>query len=254
MSNLLGLHKGGKIMKKTALISGMGLAVFLFVSQGLYAQRLYRYYPAMEDVLYDLNLTEEQLEEIDKLDVGLEKELLPLFSKLRSRYGVLDELETQRDPDPGKINTLWDAIFKLEEDIQNKEILHENKIRELLTEEQRAVLDSYFSSGTIPYGRGGFGRGYFGSGFRGGDYRYAGYGFGAGAGRNGLGRGAGRLGRVYYGGRGNIARGRMGYFGRGAGLVGYGRFLRGARFGFGPCGAGLGRWYRWNDYRSGWNR
>jgi len=43
-----------------------------------------------------------------------------------------------------------------------------------------------------------------------------------------------------------------GYFGRGAGQLGYGngRFFRGARYGRGPCGAGLGRWYRWN-YRIG---
>lgn len=235
-------------MKKQALTSGMLLVTFLFVSQGLYAQRWYRYCPAMEEVLYDLNLTEKQLEEIDELEVGLGKELLPLISKLTSQYGVLDELETQRNPDKGKINTVWDAIYKLEEDIENKEILHENKIRELLTEEQRAVLDSYFAYSTIPYGRGGFGRGYFGSGFRGGNYRYAGYGFGSGVGRVGIGRGAGRLGRAYYGGRGNIARvydRRMGYFGRGAGLLSYG---------FGPCGAGLGRWYRWNDYRSESNR
>ena len=247
-------------MKKQAFLSVTVLICILFVSHGLYAQRMHRYCPVMEDLIYELNLTEKQLEEIDKLEIGREKELLPLISKLRSQYGVLDELEIQRNPDPGKINAVWDAIYKLEEDIQNKEILHENKIRELLTEEQTAVLDSYFADSTIPYDRGGLGRGYFGSGFRGfrvGNDRYAGYGFGAGVGRNGLGRGAGRLGSAYYGGRGNIGRvydGRIGDVGRGVGLLGYGRFLRGARYGMGPCGAGLGRLYRWDLYRIIWNR
>jgi len=247
-------------MKKRAFISGVALVAFLFISQGLQAQRTYGYCPAMEDVLYELNLTEKQLEEIGKLEIGLEKELLPLISKLRSQYGMLDELETRRNPDLGKINAVWDAIYKLEEDIRNKEILHENKIRELLNEEQRAVLDSHFAYSSVPYGRGGLGRGYFGSGFqrfRGGDFRYAGYGFGSGVGRNGLRRGAGRLGRAYYGGRGNIGRaydGRIGYIGRGAGLSGYGYYLRGARFGLGPCGAGLGRLYRWDLYRPRRNR
>lgn len=242
-------------MKKPVLLSIGILISILFVSQGLYAQRFYRYCPAMEDVLYELNLTEKQLEEIDKLEIGLEKELLPLISKLRSQYGVLDELEARRHPDQGKINAVWDAIYKLEEDIQNREILHENKIKGLLTGKQRAVLDSYFAYSSIPYGRGRFGSGF--QGFRGGNSRYAGYVFGAGVGRNGIGRGAGRLGRAYYAGRGNIVRvydRRIGYVGRGAGLLGYGRLLRGARYGFGPCGGGLGRWYRWNDYKNGWNR
>jgi len=248
-------------MKKAALLCGMGLILFVFISQGLCAQRFYRYGPPMEDDYYELNLTKEQMEKIDKLDLELEKELSPLVAKLRSNYVVLDELEAQRSPDPTRINKVWDVIYGLEDNIRNKEILHEKKIRDLLTEDQKAVFDSYYSYDTSPYGRGGFGRGYFGPGFRGfrgGNYGYGGYGYGAGIGRNYLGRGADRLGRGYYGyGRG-IARGydrNRGYFGRGAGQLGYGngRFLRGARYGRGPCGLGLGRWYRWNDYRGGWN-
>jgi hypothetical protein len=248
-------------MKKMALISGMVFISFLFISQGLYAQRFYRDGPPIEDDYYDLNLTQEQMEKIDTLELELQKELSPLIAKLRSNYVVLDELEAQRSPDPTKINNVWDVIYRLEDDIQNKEILHEKKIRDLLTEDQKAVFDSYYAYGTNPYGRGDFGRGYFGSGprgFRGSNYGYGGYGYGAGIGRNYLGRGAGRLGLGYYGyGRG-IARGNygnMGYMGRGAGrsVYGNGRFFRGVRYGRGPCGAGLGRWYRWNYNRVGWN-
>jgi hypothetical protein len=218
-------------MKKTALISGMVLISFLFISHGLYAQRFYRYGPAIGDDYYDLNLTREQMEKIDTLELELEKELSPLIAKLRSNYVVLDELEAQRSPDPKRINNVWDVIYRLEDNIRNKEILHEKKIRDLLTEDQKAVFDSYYAYSTNPYGRGGYGRGF---------------------------RGADRLGRGYYGyGRG-IARGydrNMGYFGRGAGQLGYsnGRFLRGGRYGRGPCGTGLGRWYRWNYNRVGWN-
>ena len=222
-------------MKKMALISGMVFVSFLFISQGLYAQRFYR---------DDLNLTREQMEKIDILELELEKALSPLISKLRSNYVVLDELEAQRSPDPTKINNVWDVIYRLEDDIRNKEILHEKKIRNLLTEDQRAVFDSYYAYGTDTYGRGGFG--------------YGGYGYGAGMGRNYSGRGAGRLARGYYGyGRG-IARGynrNMGFFGRGVGQSAYGngRLFRGVRYGRGPCGAGLGRWYRGNYNRVGWN-
>ncbi len=149
-------------MKKTALISGIVFVLFLFISHGLQAKGFYRYGPGIENDHYDLDLTLEQMEKIDILELELEKELVPLIAKLRSNYLVFDELETQRNPDPTRINNVWDVIYRLEEDIQNKEILHENKIRDLLTEEQKAVFNSYYAYGTNLYGRGGFSRGYFG--------------------------------------------------------------------------------------------
>jgi hypothetical protein len=249
-------------MKKIALVSGMVFVSFLFISQGLYAQRFYRYGPGIEDEYYDLNLTREQIEKIDKLELELERELSPLISKLRSNYMELDELEARGRYDPTKIKKIWDIINKLEDDIQNREISHEKKIRDLLTKEQRIIFDSYYGYGLYPNGRGGFGGGYFGRGFRGspcGNYGYGRYGYGAGMGRNYPGTGAGRLGRGYYGyGRG-IGRGfgmNRGYLGFGAGrLSGPGnyRYYSRFRYGRGPCGAGLGKWYRW-DYRRGrWN-
>jgi len=244
-------------MKKIALISGMVFISFLFISQGLLAQRYYRGGPGIEDDYYDLNLTREQTEKIDKLEFELEKELSPLISKLRSNYMDLDKLEAQGSYDPAKIKKIWDMIDKLEDDIGNKEISHEKKIRDLLTPEQRITFDSYYGYGLNHYGRGGFGRGYFGRGFRGS--RGGNYGYGAGMERNYLGRGTGRLGRSYYGyGRG-IVRGsgmNRGYFGLGTGRlsspVNY-RYYSRFRYGRGPCGAGLGKWYRWDYGRGRWN-
>jgi len=243
-------------MKKIALISCMVFISFLFISQGLLAQRYYRGGPGIEDDYYDLNLTREQMEKIDKLELELEGELSPLISKLRSNYMELDELEAQGSYDPTKIKKIWDMINKLEDDIGNKEISHEKKIRDLLTQEQRIIFDSYYGYGLNHYGRGGFGRGYFGRGFRGS--RGGNYGYGAGMGRNYLGRG-GRLGRSYYGyGRG-IVRGfgmNRGYFGLGTGRLsspGNYRYYSRFRYGRGPCGAGLGKWYRWDYGRGRWN-
>jgi hypothetical protein len=255
--------KGGeKIMKKITLISAMVFISFLLISKVLSAQRYYRNDSGIEDDYYDLNLTREQMEKIDKLELELERDLSPLYTKLKSSYMELDELGTQRSPDLTKLKKIWDFIYKFEDEIRNKEILHEKKIRDLLTKDQKAVFDSYYGYDLNPYGRGGFGRGYLGRGcrgFRGGNYGYGRYGLGPGIGRNYLGRGAGRLARSYYGyGRG-IVRGfgmNRGYLGRGAGrLSGPGnyRYYSRFRFGRGPCGAGLGKWYRW-DYRRGrWN-
>jgi len=249
-------------MKKMALISGTVFVLFLFISHGLYAQRIYRDDPGIEDAYYDLNLTREQMEEINILELELEKELSPLISKLRSNYMELDELEAQRSFDPTKINKIWDVIYKLEDDIRNKEISHEKKIRDLLTKDQRAIFDSYYGYDLNPNGRGDFGRGYFGRGlrgFQGGNYGYRRYGYGAGMGRNYLSRGADRFGRGYYGYRRGISRGygmNRGNFGPGTGrLLGpnnyryYPRF----RYGRGPCGAGLGKWPRWDYSRVRWN-
>ncbi|MFC2169609.1 Spy/CpxP family protein refolding chaperone [Acidobacteriota bacterium] len=249
-------------MKKKVLISGIVFVSFLFISCDLYAQRFFGYGPGNQDDYYDLKLTQEQMEKIDKLELELEKELLPLFSKLRSNYMELDELEVQGSSDPAKIKKIEGMVYKLEDDIQNKEILYEKKIKDLLTEDQRAVFDSDYGYGLDPFGRGDFGRGYFGrgiSGFRGGNYGYGGYGYNVGIGRNYLRRGAGRLGRGYYGyGRG-ISRGygmNRRDFGLGAGSLSapsnfspYPRF----RYGRGPCGAGLGRWNRMGYGRGRWN-
>jgi len=244
-------------MKKIALISCMVFISFLFISQGLLAQRYYRGGPGIEDDYYDLNLTQEQMEKIDKLELELERELSPLISKLRSNYMELDELEAQGSYDPAKIKKILDLTNKLEDDIGNKEISHEKKIRDLLTQEQRIIFDSYYGYGLNPNDRVGFGRGYFGRGFRG--LRGGNYGYGAGMGRSYLGRGAGRLGRSYYGyGRG-IVRGsgmNKGYLRLGAGrLSGPGnyRYYSRFRYGRGPCGAGLGKWYRWDYGRGRWN-
>jgi len=249
-------------MKKRALIFGMVFISFLFISQGLYAQRYYRNGPGTEDDYYDLNLTREQMDKIYKLELELEKELSPLISKLRSNYMELDELEVQRNPDLTKIEKIWDIIYKLENDIRNKEILHEKKIGNLLTEDQKALLDSYYADDMNFYGRDSFGRGNFRRGFgrfSGGNYGYGRYGYGARMGINYLGRGSGRLGRGYYAyGRG-ISRGygmNRGNLKLGAGrLSGFNncRYYPRFRYGREPCGAGLGKWYRRGYGRGRWN-
>jgi|GEM_PF-1287388 len=261
-------------MKKTFIISFAIIISFLFLSQQLFAQRYYRDNPRINNDPYDLNLTQKQLEKMDKLEIELEKSLSPLFSKLRTNYLKLDELELQRSPNHTKIDKAWEEIYSLEEEIEKKEIAHEENIRGLLTEDQRAVFDSYYGYG-MGTGRGYYGRGQGGMGQ---GYYGRGSGYGAGYGSNYLGRGQG-----YYGSRGGVgtlgqgyySRGRgngtgygsnylgrsQGYYSRGQGVArGTSRFNRGsyrydprARYGRGPCGAGLGKWYPQGYGRGRWN-
>jgi len=251
-------------MKKTFIISFAVITSLIFMSQQLSAQRYYRNNPRVNNNPYDLNLTQKQLEKMDKLEIDLEKSLSPLFSRLRTNYLKIDELELQRNPDNPKIDKVWEEIYTIEEEIEKKEIAHEENIRGLLTEEQRGVVDSYYGygmgTGRGYYGRGqgGMGQGYYGQG-RGYESGY-GRNLGRGQGYYGRGQGAGRLGQGYYGqGRGLGTMG-QGYYGNGRGIArGTGRFNRGSyrydpriRYGRGPSGAGLGRYSqgygqrRWN--------
>ena len=249
-------------MKRIALVSGMVLVSFLIISLDLHAQRPYRSDPGIDNDYYDLNLTREQVEKIEQLELELDKELSPLFSKLRSNYMKLDELEAQISPDLTKIEKMWDRIYQLEDDIEDKEILNERKIRGLLTIDQRAVFDSYYTNEMDTYGRNEFDRGYFRRGYRRADRGYYGTRRGdyrVGIDRGNRGRGAGGMGRGNYGyGRGST----RGYgMNRGYSRITAGRFSRPGyyrynprvRYGRGPCGAGLGKWYRRDYGRGRWN-
>lgn len=230
-------------MKKYFLFFGLAAFCILFLSNPIFSQRYYRNAPA--DDYYDLNLTREQREEINRLDLELEKELTPLFSELRRQCIKLDQLELQENPSYEEIDKVREKIYRLEDQIAEKEYQHQQKIRSLLTERQKAVFDSYYGYRRYGYGRG-LGRGYYGRG----------------RGRMGWGcrpfRFQGRIGRGqarpgYYGyGRGaqlNQRFYRRGNFYRGRGAYG----AIGPRYGRGPCGRGLGKFYNWRWNRDPWN-
>ncbi|MBD3414191.1 MAG: hypothetical protein GF421_07170 [Candidatus Aminicenantes bacterium] len=149
-------------MKKTFIIS---LCVILFVAfTSLYvsAQPYYRNAP-QRDGLYELNLSDQQIEKIQKLDMQLEKEITPMLSEMRSLFIKLDEYKIQREPDPQKIDELFDKIDQIEDSIRQKESQFYDNVRDLLTDEQKALFDSYYVfDDNIPrlgYGRYGCGWG-----------------------------------------------------------------------------------------------
>lgn len=238
-------------MKKRTVISAMVFISFFFFAQEISAQRYYGEGFGSTAADQKLNLTQEQVEKIDALELELEKDLFLLNSQLRSNWMRLEELEAQRSQDPAEMKKLLDVIYKLENEMQNKEIQHQNKIRDVLTEDQKVLLDNFGAFGWNFYGRGGFGRGYFRRGFErfGGNSGYAlnSPGFG----RMGWGQGAYGQDRANYGyGRG-LGRG---YSGLGVlrPEAGYSRYNSYYRSGRGPCGAGWGRGPYWNYGRGPW--
>ena len=198
-------------MKKYFLISVMTLLCTLLTSNIMLAQRYYRD-TLSDEYLYELNLTDEQIIAINKLEIQLEKELTPFLIELRNLFIELDELELQRDPDSKKIDGLIEKIEGLEDEVIQKEIQLEKKIRDLLTDEQKTVFDHYY--GYEAHLRPGMGR--FGYGLC--PYRY----------RGGLGWGPAGDGRDYYG-YGQYNSRLYGRFGYGRGL---GRGRGGRYYGF----------------------
>ncbi len=149
-----------------------------------------------------VDLTEEQLIKIQELRLAFQEELLPLRSQLQTGYLGLDLMEAKAE-DQKKIDAKIAELTELEMELENRFLAHDQKIRELLTDEQKVLFDRW----------GGLGMGY-GPGWGGG----RGYGRGA-AWDRGYGRG-GAWDRGY--GRG--VRWDRGY-GRGAGWArGAGRF------------------------------
>ena len=219
-------------MKKKAIGFGVIFLSFLFFSQGLLAQRYLRRDAGIQAESGALDLTPEQIEEIENLERELEKELFPLLTNLISLYLELEEIEAERNPDLTKMEKTWESIRKIEFEIRTMEITYEQKMRVLLSPEQHAALESFYVSCLPYYGRGGFGRGYGGRRF---------------------GYGAGRMARSYYGNGNRYGIG-MGYYSRGTGRLGlnYDRSLTGVRYGRGPCGLRLGRWYRMGFGRGRW--
>jgi len=218
-------------MRKNILIIAIGLIFIISTSQVLLAQRYSRdnQFWQRDYDLYDLKLTESQLIKIDELELNLEKEISPLLSKLRLKDLELRQLSNRANPNEQKIESKINEIIKIDDAITEKESSYNEKVRNLLTKEQKAILDSYYRD--FGYGRGFYGR-------EAGRFGQAGY--GRGFYRQGMDRGYGR-----------------GYYGQGLGRLGwnnsrgYGRgFYSGIRLGRGPCGQGLGR-LTWRNYGYG---
>jgi hypothetical protein len=238
-------------VRKNILVIAIGLIFIISISQVLLAQRYFRdnSFRQRDYDYYDLKLTESQRIKIDELELNLEKEISPLVSELRVKELELQQLYNRTNPDEQKIETKINEMIKIEDAIAEKEISYNEKVGNLLTKEQKAIIDSYYRD--FGYGRGFYGRGAVRFGQA--DYGRGFYRQGMGRGYYGQRQGQGRLGwsdlrgygRGYYGQR--QGQGRLGW----SDLRGYGRgYYGGMRLGRGPRGRGLGRLI-WRNYGYG---
>ncbi len=261
-------------MKKGIIIFGIFTAFMLIAALPGQAQQYWQQEMWPNE---GMNLTSEQIAKIQKLTLEFQKDILPMETQLQTLYMEVGPLP-YGDTEQAKYNSAFKKIDALEMELEKKYMAHENQIRALLTEEQKALFDQWGGLGYelermglgmnpgMGFGRdyGGYGQGYgaYGRGYagygRGVGRGYASYGRGVGRGYSGYGRGYSGYGRGYAGyGRGYAGYGRgygtygKGYSGYGRGYAGYGRGFgqgwnqgMGRGWGRGP-GMGRGYWCPW---------
>jgi len=164
------------------------IAVGLFLISTLpgFAQRRL---PGMDPYYdYDLELTSEQIQQIEEMELKFQKEILPLESDLDMQYLEMRRMIAQNE-EQAKIDAKLDRIDKMEIELDQKYQAHRTRIRDLLTDRQKMLFDEQGGLGMglgWNYGRGyapGYGRGYglgYGRGYAPGYGRSYGLGYGRG--------------------------------------------------------------------------
>jgi Spy/CpxP family protein refolding chaperone len=88
------------------------------------------------------NLDEKQREELKKIRTGQLKERTRTRNLLREKHAKLETLQTADKPDMKEINRVIDGIAAVQAQEMKAEAASRQKIRSLLTEEQRVQFDA----------------------------------------------------------------------------------------------------------------
>ena len=91
-------------------------------------------------MVWRLDLTKVQKDNIINEENNVEKEILPLKQSIRDQKKELDSLLSADNPDSSKINRLIDNISKNIAEIQKKQVFFMIWIRQQLTPEQKEKL------------------------------------------------------------------------------------------------------------------
>jgi len=95
----------------------------------------------------DLNLSEDQIEQLQDLRLEHQKEMLEMRNTLQTKRLELQTQLLSEKPDRVKINSLVEEMGELWTDMQKKAIDYQIRMREILTPEQWDKLHSYRSFG-----------------------------------------------------------------------------------------------------------
>lgn len=87
------------------------------------------------------NLTDQQKDQIRKLDVALAEKTLALRNELAEKETHLRSLMTARVPDRAAVDKSAEEIGNLRTELLRARVANELNLRDVLTEEQRALRD-----------------------------------------------------------------------------------------------------------------
>ena len=109
--------------------------------------------------LPDLNLTQDQAAKLRILRENNLREIKPYLDQMRKQGMELKELWLMREPDRHKIEDRQHEILKLRAQIMEINVAYRQGSLKLLTEKQRAVVESCEENRRYGFGRGIRGRG-----------------------------------------------------------------------------------------------
>jgi len=102
-------------------------------------------HPGMEDKFLNKipDITEKQKEQIKDLKTNHMKEVLPLRNQVREKKAHLQTISTGEKVDMDQVNKTIEEIGELKLVIAKKRASHRQQIRNILTEDQRVIFDSF---------------------------------------------------------------------------------------------------------------
>ena len=131
------------LRKITAVMIGMMLTVSLIAQRGRGPGTFNTDRPERGHSCHALpDLTEEQEQKIDELKITQMKETNAFRSDVIIKRAELQKLCTADKADMEKINAKIDEIFKIKTEMAKQRAAHIQKVRVLLTDEQRVIFDT----------------------------------------------------------------------------------------------------------------
>ena len=106
--------------------------------------RSHRGSPDRQDRIFNIpGLSDEQKEQIKKVRLEMQKEVLPLRNEMREKRARLNTLSTVEKADMNAINQVVEDIGGLQTELMKKREMGKQQVRSLLNEEQRLFFDSH---------------------------------------------------------------------------------------------------------------
>ena len=93
-----------------------------------------------------LDLNDEQIARMQDMHLQMQKEMIPLRSKMQTLRGELKLVQTADKFEPGKAEKLVKEMQALRTQMEMKRIKHQQEMRSLLNDEQRKKFDAHLLS------------------------------------------------------------------------------------------------------------